>query len=312
MALDKEVILSNESLSGLDEKQIEALVTLSANDENKVIGSKVKEMHTYYEKDFETVTGLKKPDGVKGYVWIKENLGNIYSKAQKVSEFETKVSELSTAKTELEKQLKSGNIDEATKAKIETLERQVNDKSTMFESLQAKYKTDLEAKETAYKQAQQEMQNYKIQSQLDNELTGFNFKKTYEKDVIDTMISNAKSKLMSSATLDENNKLVFRDKDGNLLTNSSNLNNPFTAKELLEDSLKSIIDKGVNQNGTGSKGGQQNDSVIDISSASTQVQADTLIKQHLATLGITTSHKNWQSKFTELRTSNNVKSLPIK
>ena len=51
----------------------------------KIIGQKIGELHGGYDRDFEEVTGVKKPEGVKSYTFWKEHFKGVNEKAKSVN-----------------------------------------------------------------------------------------------------------------------------------------------------------------------------------------------------------------------------------
>ena len=62
-----------KGVEGLTPEQISSITTLSKNDEEQVIGSKIGEIHASYEKDVLGITGVEKNKGEKAYDYVKRS-----------------------------------------------------------------------------------------------------------------------------------------------------------------------------------------------------------------------------------------------
>ena len=63
--LTVEMLRQNTSLAGLTDAQLTAIATMSQNDENTVIGTRIGALHGQYDADILSITGIKKNDGEK-------------------------------------------------------------------------------------------------------------------------------------------------------------------------------------------------------------------------------------------------------
>lgn len=62
MALTREILVANAALSGLTDEQINAITTLSQNDENSVIAKKTGEIYGNLDADILTASGVEKTE----------------------------------------------------------------------------------------------------------------------------------------------------------------------------------------------------------------------------------------------------------
>ena len=69
--LTKETLIANEALAGLTDEQITAITTLSANDENTVIGQKFGEVYRQMDSTIEKATGIKRDGDEKTYLYLE-------------------------------------------------------------------------------------------------------------------------------------------------------------------------------------------------------------------------------------------------
>ena len=85
---------------------------------------------------------------------------------------------------------------------------------------------------------------------------------------------------------------------------------PMTALDLLGSELTDILDPGRSMVGGGSGKGKPVQSGDFVLTASTQVEADGQIRQHLAAKGITVTSQNYSDEYKKIRTAAKVESLP--
>lgn len=73
--------MTDRSLHGLSDQQVEAIVRLSETDEEYTLKKYVGDIHSKYDKAVEDVLGLLKPKGQKTYRWFK---GEVFPTIRKV------------------------------------------------------------------------------------------------------------------------------------------------------------------------------------------------------------------------------------
>lgn len=309
MSLTKEVLEQNEALKGLEENQINAIVELSVNDENIVIGAKTGEIYGNIDKDIKEVTGTEKPEKVKTYDWLKNVLGDV----KKTTELKSQVETLTTEKQNLETKLaKGGNFDTE-------LKQQLDAKITELEALQGQYTTDTDNLQKKVETMEKNNTKMLIDFETREAEKGLTFIDALPESTRPVLINSAKSKILSEFDTefidngDGGKKLVFK-KDGVVQNNPENKLNPYTMTELFQKELKDSLKVGGNKKGAGSNGGDGggDGDVYDLSTAKTQLEADDMLETHLMKSGLTKGSKEFQTKFREERKSNNVSKLPMR
>lgn len=324
MALTAETIKEQKALEGLSAEQIAAIATLSANDENKVIGEKTKEIHSRYDEDIKRITGKDKPAGVHTYDNLNRILEDYVQAAKKVpAELTKQLDELRSERDELAKKIKD-NAPEATKAEIAKMEGLLNDANSRIKALQEGEKSLKEEYEGKLKKASSDVTDLQVEYEFEKALQGVKFKdeKIIPLKVRETMIEKGKESIRMRYTPDfvqpEGKKrvMVFRDKEGAVVNNPQNLQNPYTAKEMLFEEIKDILDEGHQQPGGGTAGGGGGQGggsgAIQVSGAKTQVEADRQIRKELATRGLAAGSKEFQEELTKAWELNKVATLPMK
>ena len=311
-----DMLRQSSALAGLTDAQFTAIAEMSRNDENTVIGTKIGALHGQYDADIFGITGIKKKDGEKSYDYAKRVLGEYKTKAESVK---TVQAELTAAKAEvadLQSKLEKNSGDE-------TLCQQLKDAKTQVTQLQ----TQLQTKETEFnsKKAEYEtaIKNTHIDYAFQAATAGLKFKSGITESIQKTLLNAAKAEILAKGTPDfiddgqGSKKLVIRGTDGNILNNPKNNLNPYTLQELvMETSLKDVIDTGRQQQGGGTvgfgSGSGGTGGTLDLSGIKSQVEADKAIEAHLLASGLTRDSQEFADQSLQLRTENNVASLPIK
>ena len=310
------MLKQNSALSGLSDSQLTAIAEMSKNDENTVIGTRIGELHGQYDNDILSITGVKKNSGEKSYEYAKRVLSDYKSKYDSYGTLE---SELSAAKEQvaaLQSKLEKNSADE-------TLKQQLKDTKAQVSQLQAQLKAkdgELESKKAEFDKA---IKDTHVEYAFNAATSGLKFKSGITEAIQKTLLSAAKAEVLTKGSpdfVDDGNggkRLVLRGADGNILNNPKNNLNPYTIGELvMETSLKDVIDTGRTQNGggtksftndNGSKGG-----TLDMSNVKNQIEADKAIEAHLLANGLTRDSKEFAEQSMQLRTENDVASLPIR
>ena len=162
--------------------------------------------------------------------------------------------------------------------------------------------------------------------QIDNELVGakagLKFKSEFPQAAVDTLLAQAlgKVKSMNPEYIDDGKggqRLVFKGENGEIARNPENHLEPFTAEGLLRKELRAmgILDEGRQARGTETRtpthhGGD--DSVLDLSTARNQQEADNIIHNQLMAKGLVRGSDAYQEEYDKAWKDNNVSALPLK
>lgn len=311
-----EMLRQSSALTGLTDDQLNAIAEMSRNDENTVIGTKIGALHGQYDADILGITGIKKKDGEKSYDYAKRVLGEYKTKAESAKTIQTQLTAAQAQVAELQSKLEKGAGDETlkqqlkdAKAQVTQLQTQLQTKETEFNTKKAKF--DKTIKDTHV--------DYAFQAAT----AGLKFKSGITEPIQKTLLNAAKAEVLAKGTPDfiedgqGGKKLVIRGADGNILNNPKNNLNPYTMQELvMETSLKDVIDKGRQQTGGGTggfgSGSGGTGGTLDLSGIKSQVEADKAIEAHLLANGLTRDSQEFANQSIQLRTENNVASLPIR
>lgn len=310
------MLRQSSALTGLSDDQLTAIAEMSKNDENTVIGTRIGALHGQYDADILGVTGIKKKDGEKSYDYAKRVLGEYKTKAESVKAVQAELDAAKAQAAELQAKLEKGVGDEALHQQLKDAKAQVTQLQGQLKAKDAEFSTKASEFEAALK-------NTHVDYAFRAATAGLKFKAGITEPIQKTLLNAAKAEVLAKGTPDfvedgqGGKKLVIRGVDGNILNNPKNNLNPYTMQELvMETSLKDVIDTGRQQQGGGTggfgSGTAGTGGTIDLSGAKNQVEADKAIEAHLLANGLTRDSQEFASQSLQLRTENNVASLPIK
>lgn len=313
-----EMLRQSSALAGLTDEQFNAIAEMSRNDENTVIGTKIGALHGQYDADILTVTGIKKKDGEKSYDYAKRVLADFKAKAESAKTIQSQLDAANTKVIDLQAKIEKNAGDETLRQQLKDAKAQVTQLQTQLQTKE----TELNSKKAEFEKAIKDTHvDYAFQAAT----AGLKFKNGITEPIQKTLLNAAKAEVLAKGTPDfvEDaqgvKKLVLRGADGNILNNPKNNLNPYTMQELvMETSLKDVIDNGRQQTGGGTggfgggQGGNGSGFTLDLSGVRTQVEADRAIEAHLLANGLTRDSSQFSEQLTQIRTENNVASLPIK
>ena len=311
-----EMLRQSSALTGLTDDQLNAIAEMSRNDENTVIGTKIGALHGQYDADILGITGIKKKDGEKSYDYAKRVLGEYKTKAESTKTIQTQLTAAQAQVAGLQSKLEKGAGDETLKQQLKDAKAQVTQLQTQLQTKETEFNT----KKAKFDKTIKDIHvDYAFQAAT----AGLKFKSGITEPIQKTLLNAAKAEVLAKGTPDfiedgqGGKKLVIRGADGNILNNPKNNLNPYTMQELvMETSLKDVIDKGRQQTGGGTggfgSGSGGTGGTLDLSGIKSQVEADKAIEAHLLANGLTRDSQKFADQSMQLRTENNVASLPIR
>lgn len=311
-----EMLRQSSDLAGLTDNQLNAIAEMSRNDENTVIGTKIGALHGQYDTDILNITGIKKKDGEKSYDYAKRVLGEYKTKAEYAKTIQTQLTSAQAQVAELQSKLEKGAGDEALKQQLKDAKAQVTQLQTQLQTKETEFNTKKAEFDKTIKDTHVD---YAFQAAT----AGLKFKSGITEPIQKTLLNAAKAEVLAKGTPDfiedgqGGKKLVIRGADGNILNNPKNNLNPYTLQELvMETSLKDVVDTGRQQTGGGTggfgSGSGGTGGTLDLSGIKSQVEADKAIEAHLLANGLTRDSQEFADQSMQLRTENNVASLPIR
>lgn len=317
MALTSEILKKNAVLEGLTDEQVTAIVTLSTNDENTVIGTKIGDIYRQMDTTIETATGVKRDGDEKTYNYLERAATSLKEQAGNIDGLNKQIGDLTKEKTRLEKVISDGGTDTETK-------RQLTQATADLQAVTNQYNDLKTSHDKAMETHQSELFGIRVENELSIATSGVKFKAELPKSATDVLLgqATAKIKALSPEYIDDGKGgkiLAFKDEAGAVMRNPENQLNPFTAAELVSRELKGmgVLDEGRQQGGagTGGDGGGGNGgggSTVDISGAKTRVEANNIATQTLLAQGLTIGSKEFDSQMTQIWKDNNVSALPEK
>ena len=309
------MLAADAALSGLTDEQRNAIVLMSKNDEEVVIGNRFREVYNQLDATIAKETGIARNGDEKTYLYLERAAKTLAAKANSVEGLNTKVNELTKERDNLRKALEEGG-DETIKKQLSQANKDLNAVRQQYDALKGdfdKMKNDHAA----------ELLGIQIDNVLAGAQVGLKYKAEFPQAAVETLVSQALAKVkgMSPEFIDDGKggkRLVFKGAEGEILRNSENHLEPYTAEELLKKELRTmgILDEGRKANGAGSgvpapKPNGGNGVPVDVSMAKTQNEAEQIIHNQLNAQGLTRGSKAYQEAMTQAWKDNNISSLPI-
>jgi len=317
--LNTEIIKSNSVLSDLTQEQLDAIVTLSKNDEEKTFGKFSSDHWTRIDQDLMDVTGIQKEYGVKSHVHLKKVVEQLKKQADAndSKDLQKKIESLSTENAQLAKTIKEGTTDAALKTRVADMEKTLTDRATTIAKLRSDIKTVSEDYEKKLSKESTKNVDLKFENEFSNALQGIAFKKDIPQMAIDAALREAKRKTKEYGKAEfvptDNGKerIQYRDADGQIMTNPENLQKPIAPKEIFLSSITDLVDPGQTKKGTEYKGNNEKKTVLDLSGVKTRVEANETIRKYLVEQGEDPTKSSYNDKYQEIYQENKVQELPM-
>ena len=308
------MLTGDTALGTLTDEQINAIVTLSRNDEEAVIGARFREVYNQLDETIARTTGIARNGDEKTYLYMERAALALAAKANSVEGLQTKVNELTRERDRLKKAVEDGVADEQLKKQLTQAQADLENVRQQYDTLKA---------ETDQMKAQhaQELLGLQVDNEIRGAMGGIKFKAEFPQAVTDTILNQAITKIkgLNPEFVDDGQggkKLVFNDANGAMMRNPDNRLEPYTAGELLAKELKQmgVLDEGRKQQGGGTHpqgGGGGGAQTVDITMARTQTEAQEIIHTQLMQRGLVNGSAEYQEAMTQAWKDNNVSSLPV-
>lgn len=316
MALTSDVLKANAVLSGLTDEQIQAITTLSQNDENTVIAQKTGKIYGDLDADILAATGIAKNGTEKTYDYAKRVLSEFKTKAEGANGLSAQIESLTKEKARLEKAIADGATDAETAKALKQAKADLTAVQTQFNDLKTKYDQAEQTHAT-------ELFGIRVESALQTAVAGVKFKPELPESATKVLLSQAIDKIkgMNPELIDDGKggkMLAFKDETGAIMRNPNNQLNPYTPADLLTRELDTmgIIDKGRQAAGGGtgapSGGGSGSGQTVTIAGAKTRTEAYDAITATLQGQGLQVGTKQFDDAMTAAWKENNIAALPEK
>jgi hypothetical protein len=312
--ITNEMLAADAALSGLTDEQRNAIVTMSKNDEEVVIGNRFREVYNQLDATIAKETGIARNGDEKTYLYLERAAKTLAAKANSVDGLNSKINDLTKERDKLQKALEEGG-DETTKKQLAQANKDLTAIRQQYDTLKGDYdkmKNDHAA----------ELLGVQIDNVLTGAKNGLKFKAEFPQAAVDTLLAQAEAKVkgMSPEFIDDGKggkRLVFKGENGEIARNPENHLEPFTADELLKKELRAmgILDEGRKATGTSTTTTTTTTSSstvpVDVSMAKTQNEAENIIHNQLNAQGLVRGSKAYQEAMTQAWKDNNISSLPI-
>lgn len=310
--ITNEMLVADAALSGLTEEQRNAIVLMSKNDEEVVIGNRFREVYNQLDATIAKETGIARNGDEKTYLYLERAARILAAKANSVDGLNQKVGDLTKERDKLQKALEEGG-DETVKKQLSQATKDLDAVRQQYDALKGDYER-MQADHAA------ELMGVRIDNELAGARAGLKFKAEFPQMAVDTLLQQALAKVkgLSPEFVDDGKggqRLVFKGDDGAILRNAENHLEPFTAGELLKRELRQmgILDEGRQQQGGGTHTPKDGGggSLLDVSMARTQNEAQEIIARSLMQQGMLNGSKEFQEAMNKAWADNNVSSLPL-
>lgn len=313
MALTQETIKANTELAGLTDQQVSALVQMSQNDENDVIGRRIGEVYRGMDETIAGATGIARNGDEKTYNYLKRATQELKTKADGVAAHLSEIKELKAEKERLEQLVAKGSGNEEVKSQLEKAKADLVNVQKEFGELKKtneKQKVDFE----------KQLLNNKIENELRNATANLKFKTELPEDVTKMILNQTLEKVkgFNPQFIDDGKGgkvLAFHNADGSVIRNAATNLQPFSAAEIITRELTEmkVLDtqtqggSGTKPTGQGGGGGSK----VNVSGAKSRSEFIELATQNLATQGIVRGSKEYYAEMDKLcAESEEYKTLP--
>ena len=317
MALTTELLNANAATTGLTDDQKAAIVEMSKNDEQSVIGQKTGEIYGGLDADILAASGIAKNGTEKTYDYAKRVIGEIKGQAGNAAELQTKLTESEKEVSRLNGIIAKGGADAETKKQLEQTRADLANVTKDYTALKADY-------DKANADHEKAMFDAKISGEFAKATAGIKFKADLPASVTSVLLEQAVAKVkgMNPEYIDDGKggKVLAFMENGAPMRNAENNLNPFTASELVARELQTmgVLETGRTQTGAGTQGGKTvaggGFGTVDVSGAKTQDEAHEIIAKALMAQGKVNGSKEFADAMAAAWKENAavIKALPIR
>lgn len=311
--LTQDIIKQQSALASLTDEQVNAIVTLSQNDESTVIGQRIGELYRQLDATIARETGIERNGDEKTYLYLERAAKALAGRAKDADGLAKQVETLTKEKSKLEKAIAEGTGGEEAKKALTQAQKDLAAVTKQFTELKADY-------DNVKAQHEKELFGIKVENEISAATAGLKFKADFPASVTSVILSQAiqKVKGMNPEFIDDGKggkTLAFKDETGAIRRNPENQLNPYTAGELLTKELKEmgVLDEGRKVTGTGTKPptGAMGSTSVDVSGARTRSEANEIITQQLMQQGLVNGSEAFQAALNQAWKDNNIAALPM-
>ena len=307
------MLLAQSALNGLTDEQRQAIVTLSKNDEETVIGNRFREVYNRLDETIARETGIARDGDEKTYNYLERAAKALAAKANSVEGLNTKIHDLTAERDRLKKAIEENTGDEKLKKDLAQAVKDLDAIKNQYTTLKADY--DKQKNDHAA-----ELLNFRIDNEIAAAKGGIKFKAELPETATSVLLAQAvgKVKALKHEFIDDGNggqRLVFKDANDAIMRNAEKQLEPYTIGDLLVKELKlmGVVDEGRQQQGTGTKPptAKATETSLDVSMARTQTEADEIIHQQLNAKGLVRGSKAYEDAKMEAWKAYDISKLPM-
>lgn len=314
--ITNEMLLAQSALNGLTDEQRQAIVTLSKNDEETVIGNRFREVYNRLDETIARETGIARDGDEKTYNYLERAAKALAAKANSVEGLNTKIHDLTAERDRLKRAIEENTGDEKLRKDLAQAVKDLDAIKNQYNTLKADY--DKQKNDHAA-----ELLNFRIDNEIAAAKGGIKFKAELPETATSVLLAQAvgKVKALKHEFIDDGNggqRLVFKDANDAIMRNAEKQLEPYTIGDLLVKELKlmGVLDEGRQQRGVGTQPpvirNQEGAIVIDLAGVKSQTEAQELIAQTLMKQGLTNGSKAFQEAMNKAWADNGISALPIK
>ena len=280
-----EMLQQDETLKGLDKSIMEAIATLSKNDEQTVKDGLTRDLHNKYDEDIERIFGVKKGATEKSYVYLDRVGSAAMAKAklgEEAEQLKATVTERDNTIKDLRDQIKKGSNNEALKTENDSLRQQLKDKGDEINTLKGDHQKAIGEWEQKYNGQRDKVVNNTFDRSIDQILASddVNFNPKYDKTILQEILAKRRAEFRAKqnpgfTVIDEVDTFVLRDDNNEIIRNPKDGQKPMTPGLLFLTEIDDLLEKGRKQPGGKSKPDQQhrNTSTLDLSGVTKKQEA---------------------------------------
>lgn len=314
--LTNEMLQQQQALAGLTDEQRAAIVTLSKNDEEQVIGNRFREVYNQLDATIARETGIQRNGDEKTYLYLERAARELAGKANSVQGLNDRINTLTAERDRLKKAVEEGAADEKLKKDLAQAVKDLEAIKVQYNTLKTDY--DKQKEDHA-----NELINYRIDNEIASAKGGIKFKGDLPETATSVLLQQAvaKVKALKHEFIDDGQggqRLVFKDANDAIMRNAEKQLEPYTIGDLLTKELKAmgVLDEGRQQPGGGTSAPKvsvtENGLVIDLSGVRSQTEASEVIAQTLMKQGLTNGSKAFQEAMNKAWADNEISKLPIR
>lgn len=310
MALTDEILSANEVLNGLTDEQRQAIVTLSQNDENSVIGARIGEIYRQLDDTIYSSTGVKREGDEKTYKYLERAAKELKSRTDGAAGLQKQIDDLTAERDRLKGIIDSGGGSEEVRRQLQQTRAELDETKGQYNELKRK----MDKAEADHRKA---LFGMRVDSELQAAAAGLKLRKDINEELVKLAVATAVAKVRSFNPdyVDDGNggqRLVFRTAEGAVMNNAENRLNPYTCAELLRRELKDkgVLDETRQQGGAGGTGGTGSQD-RSLAGAKTQREAMEMARDILISQGKAFGTEAYQEGLNQLWKDNSIEKLPF-